>query len=134
MLDSNTRFLVDTHALWWYLHSPDRLSPAASAVFRLAETGNADIVVPAIVVAEFHFLSVKLGRTLAPTALLDTLESVAGIRMSELGRAQIERVADFPEIPDIHDRLIAAESAAFDMPLVTKDAILSASAQIQTVW
>ena len=134
MLDSNTRFLVDTHALWWYLHSPDRLSPAASAVFRLAETGNADIVVPAIVVAEFHFLSVKLGRTLAPTALLDTLERVAGIRMSELGRAQMERVADFPEIPDIHDRLIAAESAAFDMPLVTKDAILSASAQIQTVW
>ena len=134
MLDSNTRFLVDTHALWWYLHSPDRLSPAASAVFRLAETGNADIVVPAIVVAEFHFLSVKLGRTLAPTALLDTLESVAGIRMSELGRAQIERVADFPEIPDIHDRLIAAESAAFDMPLVTKDAILSGTAQIETVW
>ena len=134
MLDSNTRFLVDTHALWWYLHSPDRLSPAASAVFRLAETGNADIVVPAIVVAEFHFLSVKLGRTLAPTALLDTLESVAGIRMSELGRAQIERVADFPEIPDIHDRLIAAESAAFDMPLITKDAVLSASPQIETIW
>ena len=134
MLDSNTRFLVDTHALWWYLHSPDRLSPAASAVFRLAETGNADIVVPAIVVAEFHFLSVKLGRTLAPTALLDTLERVAGIRTSELGRAQIERVADFPEIPDIHDRLIAAESAAFDMPLVTKDAILSALAQIETIW
>ena len=134
MLNNRTRFLVDTHALWWYLHSPDRLSPAASAVFRLAETGNADIVVPAIVVAEFHFLSVKLGRTLAPTALLDTLESVAGIRMSELGRAQIERVADFPEIPDIHDRLIAAESAAFDMPLVTKDAILSGTAQIETVW
>ena len=134
MLNNHTWFLVDTHALWWYLHSPDRLSPAASAIFRLAETGNANIVVPAIVVAEFHFLSVKFGRALAPTVLLDTFESVAGIRMSELGRAQIERVADFPEIPDIHDRLIAAESAAFDMPLVTKDAILSALAQIQTIW
>ncbi len=134
MLNNHTWFLVDTHALWWYLHSPDRLSPAASAIFRLAETGNANIVVPVIVVAEFHFLSVKFGRALAPTVLLDTLESVAGIRMSELGRAQIERVADFPEIPDIHDRLIAAESAAFDMPLVTKDAILSALAQIQTIW
>ena len=34
--------------------------PAASAVFRLAETGNATIVVPAIAIAEFYFLSAKL--------------------------------------------------------------------------
>ncbi len=125
---------MDTHALWWYLQSPDRLSPAASAVFRLAETGNATIVVPAIVIAELHFLSVKLGQMKAVTELLSALESVAGIRMSDLGRKQMERLADFPEIPDIHDRLIAAESAAFDMPLVTKDGLLSASAQIETIW
>ena len=55
-------FVVDTHVLWLYFWHPDRLSVAAQAVFRLAETDNAVIIVPAIVVAEIYFLSVKLGQ------------------------------------------------------------------------
>ena len=134
MVDSPARFLVDTHALWWYLRSPDRLTPAASAVFRLAETGNATIVVPAIAVAEFYFLSVKLKQPVAPSTLLDALAGVSGIELSDLGRAQLERLDQFPDIPEMHDRLIAAESAALDAPVVTRDATLSASPNVETVW
>ena len=126
--------MVDTHALWWYLRSPDRLTPAASAVFRLAETGNATIVVPAIAVAEFYFLSVKLKQPVAPSTLLDALTSVSGIELSDLGRAQLERLDQFPDVPEMHDRLIAAESAALDAPVVTRDATLSASPNVETVW
>ena len=134
MPDSPARFVVDTHALWWYLRSPERLTPAASAVFRLAETGNATIVVPAIAVAEFYFLSVKLGQPLDPSSLLETLAAVGGIELSDLGRAQLERLNQFPEIPEMHDRLIAAESVALGAPVVTRDETLSASPQIETVW
>ena len=82
---SRSRFVADTHALWWYCRSPERLSIAASAVFQLAETGNATVVVPAIVVAEFYYLSVKLGSPLEPSALLEALDSVSGVELSELG-------------------------------------------------
>jgi PIN domain nuclease of toxin-antitoxin system len=116
------------------LRSPDRLTPAASAVFRLAETGNATIVVPAIAVAEFYFLSVKLKQPVAPSTLLDALAGVSGIELSDLGRAQLERLDQFPDIPEMHDRLIAAESAALDAPVVTRDATLSASPNVETVW
>lgn len=78
MSPDNPRFVVDTHALWWYLRSPERLSAAASAVFRLAEIGSATIVVPAIVIAEFYFLSVKLGQPLVPDKLLSALAEVDG--------------------------------------------------------
>ena len=134
MPDSSARFVVDTHALWWYLRSPERLTAAASAVFRLAETGNATIVVPAIAVAEFYFLSVKLGQPLAPSSLLEALAGVGGIELSDLGRAQLEKLDLFPEMPEMHDRLIAAEAMAFEAPVVTRDATLSASPQIETVW
>ena len=134
MLYRPLRFVVDTHALWWYLRSPDRLTAAASAVFRLAETGNATIVVPAITVAEFYYLSVKLGHPVAPAALLDILTGVSGVELSDLGRAQLEILDLFPKIPDIHARLIAAEAVALDAPLVTKDGALAASAQVETVW
>ena len=134
MLDSPARFVVDTHALWWYLRSPERLTTAASAVFRLAETGNATIIVPAIAVAEFYFLSAKLGQPIPPSDLLAALDAVDGIELSDLGRAQLERLDRFPEIPEMHDRLIAAEAAALDAPVVTRDEILTASVQIETVW
>ena len=134
MLDSPARFVVDTHALWWYLRSPERLTTAASAVFRLAETGNATIIVPAIAVAEFYFLSAKLGQPIPPSDLLAALDAVGGIELSDLGRAQLERLDRFPEIPEMHDRLIAAEAAALDAPVVTRDETFTASVQTETVW
>ena len=134
MLDSPARFVVDTHALWWYLTTPERLSAAVSAVFRLVETGSATLIVPAIVVAELYYLSVKLRQPIAPSTLLDALASVGGIELSDLGRTQLERLDRLPEIPEMHDRLIAAEAMALGAPLVTRDAVLSASPQIETIW
>ena len=134
MPDSAARFVVDTHALWWYLRSPERLSAAASAVFLLAETGNATIVVPAIVVAEFYFLSLKLGQPFSPTGLLEAIDSVGGIEISDLGKTQLARLDKLHEIPEMHDRLIAAEAIALDSPVVTRDETLRASYQIDTIW
>jgi PIN domain nuclease of toxin-antitoxin system len=134
MSPDNPRFVVDTHALWWYLRSPERLSAAASAVFRLAEIGSATIVVPAIVIAEFYFLSVKLGQPLVPDKLLSALAEVDGIELSPLGRAQLARLDQFPEIPEMHDKLIAAESAALNAPVITRDGALIESSQVESVW
>ena len=131
---NRTRFIADTHALWWYFRSPERLSAAASAVFQLAETGNAIVVVPAIVVAELYYLSVKLGRPLEPLALLEALDSVSGIELSALDRPQLEKLSRFPEVPEMHDRLIAAEADVIGAPVVTRDEALAASTGISTIW
>ena len=134
MTNEPAQYVVDTHVLWWYLRAPERLTAAATAVFRLAETGNATIVVPAIAIAEFYFVSVKLKQPVAPSVLLDALASVSGIEVSDLGRRQLERLDQFTEIPEMHDKLIAAEADAIGAPLVTRDATLLASPEIETVW
>ncbi len=134
MTTSQLWFVADTHALWWYLKSPERLSATATAVFRLAETGNATIVIPAIAVAEFYFLSVKLGQPVGPSDLLSALESVGGIELSDLGRAQLEQLEFCQDIPEMHDRLIAAESLTLEAPVLTRDKTLTASPQIPTIW
>ena len=66
--------------------------------------------------------------------MLDILTGVSGVELSDLGRGQLEILDLFPEIPDIHARLIAAEAVALDAPLVTKNGALAASAQVETVW
>ena len=134
MLDSPARFVVDTHALWWYLTTPERLSAAVSAVFRLVETGSATLIVPAIVVAELYYLSVKLRQPIAPSTLLDALASVGGIELTDLGRTQLERLDHIHEVPEMRDRLIAAEAMVRQAAVVTRDAVLSDSPQIETVW
>ena len=133
-MNDDTRFVLDTHALWWYLVAPQRLSAAARSAFKLAETGNATLVVPAIVVAEIFFVSVKVGEPYPPDSLLDDLASSDAFEFSELGRAQLGLLARLGDVPEMHDRLIAAESVAHGAPVVTRDATLVGSPNIETLW
>ena len=134
MQNSRARYVVDTHALWWHLDSSERLSRTASDIFQKATSGEVTIVVPAIVVAELHYLSIKLGRRITPSEVIDAIRVARGFEFSDLGRAQLEKLDDLQEIPEMHDRLIAAESLVLDAPVITRDRAFSNSSQIETVW
>jgi PIN domain nuclease of toxin-antitoxin system len=54
------QYVVDTHALFWYLTGSTRLSQRAKAAFDEGATGAAVIYVPAVVLAELFFLNEKL--------------------------------------------------------------------------
>ena len=127
-------FVVDANALWWYLKLPRRLSPSAEEVFRQAEAGSVVLVVPAIVVAEVYYLSVKLGQPFILPNFLNELATVHGMYISDLGRTQLEMLDRLPEIPEMHDRLIAAEALALGAPVVTRDPVIAASSQVQSIW
>lgn len=128
------RFVVDTNALWWYISRSDRLSPSATAIFELALAGRATLIVPAIALAELYYVSVKLGRSYSPADLMDALDAVQGIYLSDLGRTQLEMLDRLPEIPEMHDRLIAAEALALGVPVVTRDPVIAASPRVQSIW
>ena len=127
-------FVLDTHVLYWYLRQPHRLSVAADAIFRLAEAGGARLIVPAIIIAEFYYLSVKVGHPVAPSAVLDTLKGVEAIEVSDLGEIQLRMLDLATDVPEMHDRLIAAEALSRNAAVVTRDQSLANSAQITTVW
>lgn len=131
---SQPAYVVDTHVIYWYLRHPERLSVAAEAIFRLAETGNALIVVPAIAIAELYFLSVKVGQPFVVADIFELLDGVAGIRVSDLGRDQLSRLDCVTDVAEIHDRLIAAEALALNSPVVTRDESLARSKHVLTVW
>ena len=134
MQSSATLFVVDTNALWWHLKAPYHLTSAANEVFQSAEEGGVLVIVPAIVVAELSFLSVKAGEALSISTLLAVLASGGWAQFSPLGQAQLEYLDRLPDIPEMHDRLIAAESIINRAPLLTSDRVLRASAQVETVW
>ena len=89
---------------------------------------------PAIVIAELYFLSVKLGQPFSPSEILEAMRGVEGIYLSDLGIAQLERLDLITDIPEMHDRLIAAEAMALDAPLLTRDQTLAQSQHVTTIW
>ena len=110
------------------------MSSVVSSIFNLAEAQQAVIIVPAIAVAEMYYLSSKVGHPMASAALLEELDSLHGIAVSTLGRTHLELLDQLPDITEMHDRLIAAEALALGAPLLTRDAILTGMAQVETVW
>lgn len=126
-------YVADTHALYWYLKDPGKLGAGADAVFRLAEVGEAEIVVPAIVVAEIYYLTKKRGEALLPSALFAALDDAPAFVFSELGREQLVSLENI-DIEEMHDRLIAAEALARDATVITRDAVLQQLEGLSTVW
>jgi PIN domain nuclease of toxin-antitoxin system len=127
-------YIVDTRALFWYLKRPGQLSPAADAVFRLAAVGGAQIVAPAIVVAELFYLGEKTGVPLLPSTLLDDINHSREFIFSELGQAQLESMETVDWVPEMHDRLIAAEALVFQAPIISRDEALGASGVVDVIW
>jgi PIN domain nuclease of toxin-antitoxin system len=99
-------FVSDTHSLYWYLQNSPKLSRAASDCFDQALRGEATIIVPSIVLAELHYLNVKLGRTLE---FEQTIALLADSRQFVFVPLEVEHVLEFEidaSIPEMHDRII----------------------------
>ncbi|MBI5670840.1 MAG: PIN domain-containing protein [Chloroflexi bacterium] len=52
-------YVIDTHALIWYLTGNRNLSAEARRIFRAAEKGETQLVVSAIVLAEMYYAQQK---------------------------------------------------------------------------
>ena len=127
-------YVVDTHTLFWYFEYPHLLSPSADAIFRLAAVGGAQIIVPAIVVAEFYYLTQKAGNPVPPSEVLSDINDSREFVFSELGQAQLERMDEVAGVPEMHDRLIAAEALVHQAPVISRDEALRASGAVEIIW
>jgi len=127
-------YVADTHALFWYLENPDRLSLAADAVFRLAAAGGALIVVPAIVVADLFYLTAKAGFPILPSDLLSRINASREFAFSELGQDQLEAMESIAGVTEMHDRLIAAEAMVRQAPVISRDEVLQRSKVVDVIW
>ena len=79
-------------------------------MFRLALAGGAYILIPAIVVAELYYLTLKLGAIQSPSDILADINGSREFVFSELGQADLENLEKVNDIPKMHDRLIGASA------------------------
>lgn len=126
-------FAADTMAI--VLHLEKRKSGAtAKQIMHDAEAGNVIVHIPAIVFAEILYLSEKkrIGLTLADVE--KHLQRYANFRVYSLDFDVIKAAETTTDIPELHDRLIAATAVHLKIPLITNDPKIQNSSFVKTIW
>jgi PIN domain nuclease of toxin-antitoxin system len=127
-------YVVDTHALVWFLEGNSRLSIVAQNA--LIDT-TAQVVVPTIVLAEITFLYARHRIAIDLPQVLARVTSAANCLVYPLDGAVVERL---PTTLNIHDAIIVATALVFcdvlneRTAVVTKDAEITASGLVNVVW
>ena len=129
-------YVVDTHALVWFLGEDRKLSPLAAEILTQAEVGNVQVLVPTLVLAELSYIAQnkKLKSAVTVAAILDKIQQGAGFTIVSFDLATFEAMLTLPQDWEIHDRIIASTAIYYKAKLITRDEVLQNSDEIDTVW
>jgi PIN domain nuclease of toxin-antitoxin system len=131
------KYIVDTHALIWFLEGNPRLGTAAKQVL---ENQESQLILPAIALAEAAFI-VERGKTSIP--LVNDLHSAVNgdprIVVYPLDRAIIEITNTLLSINEMHDRQIVAtavilENQGEQVSILTCDRNITESGVVSITW
>ncbi len=127
-------YVLDTHALIWYLTRDERLSPAARRAFEEIERGEARGLIPIVVLLELIRIEEK---DLIPPlwdVAIATLLGEGRFEVVPLDLSLLALVRELPEIEDLHDRVIVAIARRYGAVLVTYDETIRQSGWVETLW
>jgi PIN domain nuclease of toxin-antitoxin system len=133
-----SRYVTDSHSLYWHLTNDPRLSAVARQVFQEADAALHQILVPSIVLIEMVYL-VEKGRLDATSveqvfALLDTIDGSYAV--APLDRRTAIALRDIPRsaVPDMPDRVIAATAYQLGLSLITRDEKILSANVVSVIW
>jgi PIN domain nuclease of toxin-antitoxin system len=130
------KFVVDTHALIWFLAGDSRLSVDAHTALSAPDS---ELMLPAIVVAEACWIVEHKPITLTAADVMTSLDIDPRMNFLPLTREVIECSSSLTTIVEMHDRQIVSTTlllieAGERVALVTRDINITASGLVPVVW
>jgi len=114
------RYVADTQALIKFMQNKKVINDSSQTAFEDAENGTAIIIIPAIVMTEAMYLFER-NRISHSIFDIETLFSSDNYQFEPLNFGIIKTASEITDIPELHDRLIAATARYLDIPLITND-------------
>jgi PIN domain nuclease of toxin-antitoxin system len=134
------RVLADSHAIYWYIISPDRLSRVALDALTEAEATDG-IAVSAVTMPDLWMAATrKRGERAIPHTGYELLRTVLLDPTTALDVAPLDTNAwrHFEALPrsiaDPMDGLIVATALALKLPLVSRDSRISEAGVVKMIW
>lgn len=125
-------FVTDTQALVKFMMGKKVINDAAHQAYLSADKGEAVIIIPAIVLMEVMYLFEKNRIEIGILQTEDLMES-QNYQFEPLSLEILKTASQIHDIPELHDRLIAATAMHLDLPLITNDPVISKSEFVQIV-
>lgn len=127
-------YVVDTHALIWFLLDDKKLSRPARRVFEAAVQNQTLLVVSAIVLAELYYANAKHQWFPDFAALYADLVDKPYLRFLPVNHAHVLSFTQDAAVPEMHDRIIAGVARRLGAPLITADPLITASELVRILW
>ena len=129
-------YLVDTHALLWYLTGDERLGKRAKETFVKVDKGEDTIIIPTIVLVESLFIAEKHKADVMFGDVLKKIQKSLNYVVYPLNMNVVLKCQDkeMKKISEIHDRVIVATSNLLNAKFVTKDSEIQNSGLVECVW
>lgn len=126
-------YVADTVSLVLYLENR-KTGAIAEQIYDSVENGTSIVHIPAMVFAEILYLSEKKRITATLTDALNLTKKSVGFKILAINGEIIENAAQITDIPELHDRIIAASAKYLNLELITNDSKIQKSAFVQTIW
>jgi len=127
------KYIADSMA--FILRLENRKMPLyAKKKFEMAEKGQAEIVVPAMVFAELAYLSERNKIDTNLNEAKKYLDKYTLINEYPLTYKTVTFAFSIDDIPELHDRLIAAVGKELDAEVITNDPVIEHSRHVKTIW
>ena len=130
-----THYIIDTHALVWFLEQSPKLGKNAKNVFL---DNDSILIIPTIVLAEIKFL---FGKNRFSTSLEEVFTVIENDPRCIVQPMDIDVVSMLPIKLEIHDAIITATALLFkgnpyfeDVEIITKDEEILKSKLVKTIW
>jgi len=118
--------VTDTQGLVKFMMGKKVINDAAHQAYLSADKGEATIIIPAVVMMEIMYLFEKNRIQIGLLQTEDLMES-QNYRFEPLSFEILKTASQIDDIPELHDRLIAATAKHLDLPLITNDPVISKS-------
>lgn len=125
-------YIADTHALAWYLTDSPQLGKNAKLIFEAVEKGEATIVIPTIVLAELLYIIEKKRVDVDFLAVIERIKIGKNYLSVPLTLNVIEEIAEIHNVPELHDRIIAATAKILHSKVLAKDPHIKNA--VEVVW
>jgi len=134
---SNMKYILDTHALIWFLEGNARLGLTAKEILL---DSRSELVLPAIALAESVWI-VSRGKTSIPSvdALLKVVKDDKRVSIYPLDSEVIEKSINLTSINEMHDRQIVSTTLVIQgqgnqVALLSCDRNICAANLVRIVW
>ena len=119
-------FVTDTQALVKFMMGKKLINEQSHQAYQSADRGETIIIIPATVLMEMLYLFEK-HRIEVGLFHIEELFKSRNYQFEPLSFDILKNASEINDIPELHDRLIAATARYLGLPLITNDPVIRSS-------